>query len=586
MANITYKLFADKMGGRVASNYVGTLGEIFYDPADGALRVSDGATLGGIALSLSQEPNDYRGFYAGFNSFYGDDPSVQQIIISKSATSGYRNREATTDSDSFNAIGLGGSRTVIALNVYGNNTTTALTPTAINTFARAFIDAVLFDGESERTSVEDIQNTFYANIDNLIATHLPENSLYENFQFFDQWSDNITVTGTNSNAVINVYTDVEDNYKYKVDGIGASGSGFTLDQVIVIPGTDIGFQSPQNDLTITITALDGDGIADLTVSGTGMGQWPENHINDGGHDQYDGGNYLNTNLATELSYNNGQPVFETSALNGGDYAVAYKNSVFVFIATNADISEFYYSGGMGADGNGSKIVRALFGMNNMATNLGNLRIADWGYPGNSPVRLTHQTYGESIFLQSTDNPQGNNGRSGIRWHIRPEPNSEGGSKYSQVVVDNQGTRINNSDWSGSDGVWNWNFDNSGVTHLPQLNTNGGGSVVDGGGNVVVALDSEGNKVIGDSSNQEISVGSDQSHTIPNFSGMVMVNDHYDGGVELWICGGAACNLISATRPLNVGTMEMGNGGYVWTNPASAGLTGPFTFTVIKTRNGS
>ena len=39
-----FKLFADKMGGTVATNYIGTKGEFFYDQETGALRVSDGGT--------------------------------------------------------------------------------------------------------------------------------------------------------------------------------------------------------------------------------------------------------------------------------------------------------------------------------------------------------------------------------------------------------------------------------------------------------------------------------------------------------------------------------------------------------------
>lgn len=50
----TFKLFADKLGGRSAASYIGTQGEIFYDPTTGALRVSDGATAGGRAVELAE----------------------------------------------------------------------------------------------------------------------------------------------------------------------------------------------------------------------------------------------------------------------------------------------------------------------------------------------------------------------------------------------------------------------------------------------------------------------------------------------------------------------------------------------------
>jgi hypothetical protein len=51
MANKTFKLFADKMGGRQASEYIGTEGEIFYDPTTTSLRISDGSTAGGTSIS-------------------------------------------------------------------------------------------------------------------------------------------------------------------------------------------------------------------------------------------------------------------------------------------------------------------------------------------------------------------------------------------------------------------------------------------------------------------------------------------------------------------------------------------------------
>jgi hypothetical protein len=51
MSNTTFKLFADKMGGTEVTNYIGTPGEIFYDQASGALRISNGTTIGGLPLS-------------------------------------------------------------------------------------------------------------------------------------------------------------------------------------------------------------------------------------------------------------------------------------------------------------------------------------------------------------------------------------------------------------------------------------------------------------------------------------------------------------------------------------------------------
>ena len=49
----TFKLFADKMGGRSAVTYIGTKGEIFYDiEGTDPIRLSDGVTPGGIPFGI------------------------------------------------------------------------------------------------------------------------------------------------------------------------------------------------------------------------------------------------------------------------------------------------------------------------------------------------------------------------------------------------------------------------------------------------------------------------------------------------------------------------------------------------------
>jgi len=58
--NATFKMFADKMGGTRANNYIGTTGEVFYD-IDGTspLRLSDGVTPGGIPFGISSVSSSY-----------------------------------------------------------------------------------------------------------------------------------------------------------------------------------------------------------------------------------------------------------------------------------------------------------------------------------------------------------------------------------------------------------------------------------------------------------------------------------------------------------------------------------------------
>ena len=46
----TYKAYADRMGATAATDYIGRPGDVFWDQANGALRVSDGAAAGGTLI--------------------------------------------------------------------------------------------------------------------------------------------------------------------------------------------------------------------------------------------------------------------------------------------------------------------------------------------------------------------------------------------------------------------------------------------------------------------------------------------------------------------------------------------------------
>lgn len=94
----------------------------------------------------------------------------------------------------------------------------------------------------------------------------------------------------------------------------------------------------------------------------------------------------------------------------------------------------------------------------------------------------------------------------------------------------------------------------------------------------------GTAVVANSADATVSVPYGESYNIPNFSGMLLVNDHNNGGVAMYLAGSGASVLVSNTTPGFDATLTMNGGGYDWTNTNN--LNGPFTFTVIKTRNGS
>ena len=52
------RLFVEKLGGSESTTFIGSYGEIFYNPATGALRLSNGSTVGGVALAVEAVPNE------------------------------------------------------------------------------------------------------------------------------------------------------------------------------------------------------------------------------------------------------------------------------------------------------------------------------------------------------------------------------------------------------------------------------------------------------------------------------------------------------------------------------------------------
>lgn len=54
MSNTTFRMFTEKLGGTSSTVFKGNAGDIFFDPAVGALRFSDGVTAGGKPVELAE----------------------------------------------------------------------------------------------------------------------------------------------------------------------------------------------------------------------------------------------------------------------------------------------------------------------------------------------------------------------------------------------------------------------------------------------------------------------------------------------------------------------------------------------------
>lgn len=66
--NTTFRVYVEKLGATEAADFIGNEGDLFYDPNVAQLRLSDGSTRGGTAISAftpSPDPGIGTGFVVG-----------------------------------------------------------------------------------------------------------------------------------------------------------------------------------------------------------------------------------------------------------------------------------------------------------------------------------------------------------------------------------------------------------------------------------------------------------------------------------------------------------------------------------------
>jgi hypothetical protein len=305
------------------------------------------------------EPEVYRGFQAGLNQIWGDDCSINQLIITNATAPKFYNTDFLVEDDVFHASGLATGNTHVMLNIYGSSQYNPINPNDLwNTFV-AFVDNVLYDGSTLRTNPDDMKTQFYNNTGSF-RNNIPTQDLFQYFRFTSSSDADYfgtaptTTNGSGTGATVRIR--VNPNNTYTVLGTANPGSGYIGGETLTVLGTDLGGATPANDLTILIASVDGDGVITAVSydSGTGVYPWPTNSISDGSDDQYDTGNYLNTNLASEISYANGITQTASAAFGGGDYCVMYYQSFFCMVATgvSSSVSDLFYSGNLGFDGDG------------------------------------------------------------------------------------------------------------------------------------------------------------------------------------------------------------------------------------------
>jgi len=318
---------------------------------------SDQATFNISQGGVYFDPEVYRGFSAGLNQIWGDDCSINQLIITNATAPKFYNTSFDLEDDVFHSTGLGTGNTHVMLNVYGSSQYNPINPQNLWSLFTSFVDNVLYNGVTLRTDTSQIKTQFYNNTGNFRG-EIPTQDYYQWFEFpenagADYFESAPTTTdGGGTGATLRIR--VNPIGTYVILGIAGAGQDYIIGDALTVSGAALGGATPANDLVLSVAniSLTG-GVTEVTyVSGTGVYPWPSNYINDGGDDQYDTGNYINTNLDTEISYGNGEPQIESAAFGSGDYCVMYNQSIFCMVTTDSDISDLFYSGDLGFDGDG------------------------------------------------------------------------------------------------------------------------------------------------------------------------------------------------------------------------------------------
>lgn len=85
--NTTYRVLVEKLGAQDASQFVGNEGEVFYDPNNPLLKLSDGSTVGGLSVGQTGDLiiNDISGSTAEYQLQLSD--TGKAILFSNSEIS-------------------------------------------------------------------------------------------------------------------------------------------------------------------------------------------------------------------------------------------------------------------------------------------------------------------------------------------------------------------------------------------------------------------------------------------------------------------------------------------------------------------
>jgi len=236
----------------------------------------------------------------------------------------------------------------------------------------------------------------------------------------------LTVTPTGTSVGLAVYTlvsgtnynvgsgfDVIRVYKYETSlDSNSNGSNYVENDVITLLGSNItNGTSPENDITITVRSLYGSGsVNGFDVSGTIPNLWRTNNISDGGEDEYDTGNYIDSSYLNEIAYNGGNTVVDGVAAfgTGSSYSFVYEDSVFGLFVTGNNSTSIGTSGG-GPDSGSTIISGYIYGPNTAEQTFDNavsfINLVGTQYAG-PVVSFTHSDDGDEVDVLIADDGEG------------------------------------------------------------------------------------------------------------------------------------------------------------------------------------
>jgi hypothetical protein len=257
-------------------------------------------------------------------------------------------------------------------------------------------------------------------------------------------------------------------YAYNTNAdVSAWGSNYVVGDLITLLGANItGGTTPENNFTFTVTEIGNNGEPYGYVrSGTAPEVWRTNSIDDGGRDQYDTGNYINTNLAEEIDYNDGETVVDGTAAFGTDstYTFVYDTAIFGLFARGSSATLLSTSGGSGGDGNSITEAGSVFGnaspeqtFDNAVTHI-NFVPSENLYAG-ALVSFTHTDNGDEVDVLIVDD--GNGAGVGITRDSNQgiyNPYRDEGGWNSDVSP--SGTLWNTDGWTNFGDVTSRTYDN-------------------------------------------------------------------------------------------------------------------------------